>query len=67
MKTYGVKRISGKGYENRYVIVRKRKDRDYPFLFFLLLFGGAVYLIASALFRSASLPDPVRAAVSLIF
>lgn len=67
MKGYGVKRVSGKGYENKSVIVRKRRGRDYPFFFFLLLFGGAVYLIASALFRSASLPDPVQTAVSLIF
>ena len=67
MNRYGVKRVSGKGYENRSVIVRKGRRRDYPFLFFLLLFGSVVYLIAFALFRSASFPDPVRTAVSLIF
>ena len=67
MKYYGVKRVKGRGYENKSVIVRKRRRTDVPFLFFLLLFGGTVYLVATALFRSASLPDPVRTAVSLIF
>ncbi|MBO4472681.1 MAG: hypothetical protein J5765_02605 [Clostridia bacterium] len=67
MDRYGVKRVSGKGYENKSVIVRKGRRRDYPFLFFLLLFGGVIYLTAFALFRSATLPDPVRAAVSLLF
>ena len=67
MKYYGVKRIKGKGYENKNVIVRKRRGREYPFLFFLLLFGGTVYLVASALFRSAAWPDPIRTAASLLF
>ena len=67
MKKYGVKRISGKGYENRNVIVRKKRSPDYPFLFILSLFGGVVYLAASAVFRSAAIPDPVRSAFALIF
>lgn len=67
MKYYGVKRVSGRGYENKNVVVRKRKGKDLPFLFFSLLFGGTIYLVAAAFFRFAALPDPVTTAVSLIF
>ena len=52
MEYYGIKRVGGKGYENKNVIVRRKKRGDYAFFFFLLLFGGVVYLAASALFRS---------------
>ena len=67
MKRYGVRRIGGKGYENKNVIVRRRRGRDLPFFCFLLPFGGTVYLIAASIFRFAALPDPVAVAVSLLF
>ncbi|MBQ7712396.1 MAG: hypothetical protein IJT69_01120 [Clostridia bacterium] len=67
MERYGVRRISGKGYENRNVIVRRRRGKDLPFLFFLIPFGGTVYLVAASIFRFAALPDPIAAAVSLLF
>ena len=58
MKYYGIKRVRGKGYENHYVIRRKKKrTAEAPFLFFLVIFGGLIYLFAFALFRSLSLPD----------
>ena len=67
MNYYGVKRVSGKGYENKNVIVKKRRRADAPFLFFSLLFGGAVYLIASALFHALSFPNRASAVISLLF
>ena len=67
MDAFGVRRVSGKGYENRNVIVRKKRRTDYPFLFFLLPFGGTIYLVASGFFRFLSLPDPIASAVSLLF
>ena len=67
MKEYGIKRVSGRGYENRYVIRKRKRRADLPFLFFLLLFGGVTYLAASALFRSLSLPDLWTPAIRLVF
>ena len=52
MNHHGIKRIGGKGYENRYLVVRKRAGREVAFFLLLLLFGGVVYLVASALFHS---------------
>ena len=44
-------RVCGKGYENRNIILR-RKRRDTLFLFFAAIFGGAIYLVATALFHA---------------
>ncbi|MBO7390767.1 MAG: hypothetical protein J6U39_04915 [Clostridia bacterium] len=52
MEYYHIKRVGGKGYENKYLVVRKRKKREYAFLLFLILFGVTVYLAASLLFRT---------------
>ena len=52
MEYYHIKRVGGKGYENKYLVVRKRKKREYAFFFFLILFGVTVYLAASLLFRT---------------
>ena len=65
MEYRGIKRVGGKGYENKFVIV-KRKRKDRSFFLFLLLFGGAVYLIASVVFHSLFHTD-VRASRSLLF
>lgn len=66
MEYRGIKRVGGKGYENQYLVVRKgRKGKgEYAFFFFLALFGGAVYLIASAIFRSL-LIAPIPASILL--
>ena len=66
MEYRGIKRVGGKGYENQYLVVKKgRKSKgDYAFFFFLALFGGAVYLIASTIFRSLFL-SPVPASILL--
>lgn len=66
MNYQGIKRIGGKGYENKFVIVRKRKRGEFVFFFFLFLFGGAVYLIASALFHSLFFEE-VRASLTALF
>ena len=66
MNYYGIKRIGGKGYENKYLVVKKRRKGEYAFFFFLLIFGGAVYLTADAIFRSLLFTD-VRASLSLFF
>lgn len=52
MEYYNIKRVGGKGYENKYLVVRKRKKREYAFFFFLILFGVTVFLAASLLFRT---------------
>ena len=59
MNCYGIKRVSGKGYENKNVIVKKRRKRDLPFFLFLGVFGAFVYLAATTIFRSALLSDAV--------
>ena len=56
MKGYGIKRIGGKGYENRNVIRRREKRSDRVFFFFLLLFGASVYWVATAFFRAFTFP-----------
>ena len=61
-----IKRIYGKGYENRNVIIRKRKERGDAFLFFLLLFGVTTYLLASAFFHSVRVEEAWRA-ISVLF
>ena len=66
MEYYGIKRVGGKGYENKYLVVRRGKKREYAFFFFLLLFGGTVYLAASVIFRSL-LFEEVRASVFSLF
>ena len=66
MEYYGIKRAGGKGYENKYLVVRKRKKREYAFFFFLLLFGGTLYLAASVIFRSL-LFEEVRESVFSLF
>ena len=59
MDYYGIKRVRGKGYENRNVVFRKRKRADLPFFFFLCVFGAFVYLVSSLIFRSAALPNVI--------
>lgn len=59
MEYYGIKRVSGKGYENRNVIRRKRRRGNAAFFLFSALFGAAVYLIASAFFHSVILPSEI--------
>lgn len=49
MRVKTVKRIVGKGYENRCVIVKRRMP-DFLFFCFLCLFGMTVYLVSSLLF-----------------
>ena len=66
MEYRGIKRVGGKGYENKYLIIRRKRPREYAFFFFLFVFGGAVYLIASALFRALLFTD-VRASLSFLF
>ena len=66
MNYYGIKRIGGKGYENKYLVVKRRKKGEYAFFFFLLIFGGAVYLSAAALFRSLLMTD-LSESVSVLF
>ena len=66
MNYYGIKRIVGKGYENNYLVVKRKKRGEYAFFFFLLIFGGAVYLTADAIFRSLFFTD-IRASLSLLF
>ena len=60
-----IKRIYGKGYENRNVIVRKRKGGGTFFLF-LCLFGAVIYLLATALFRALSVTEAWRS-LSFLF
>ncbi len=61
----GIKRVGGKGYENKFLIVRHKK-KDRAFFLFLLLFGGALYLAASAVFHSLFHTD-VRASLPFFF
>ena len=65
MEYRGIKRVSGKGYENKFLVVRHRR-KDHAFFLFLLLFGGAVYLAASAVFHALFHTD-VRASLSFLF
>ena len=67
MKKYGIVRVSGKGYENKNVIFKKRRKADYPFLFLSLVFGGVIYLSASAIFHAMLSPSPLATVVALIF
>ena len=66
MDYHGIKRIGGRGYENHYVIRRKKRRGDVAFFLLLPFFGAAVYLIASALFHTLVLPQP-EAVFSLLF
>jgi len=36
------------GFEDRNIIIRRGKDSDFAFLYFAVIFGTAVYLIATA-------------------
>ena len=59
MKYYGIKRVGGKGYENNYLVVRKRRKREYAFFLFLLpsacaVFAASVAICFSVLLMSAS-------------
>jgi len=38
-------------YENRNVIYRQAKDGNFAFFYFSVIFGAAVYLIATALIK----------------
>ena len=67
MKYYGIKRVAGRGYENRYVVVRRGKRRDLAFFFFLTVFAGAIYLLAFAFFRAVSYPTEWVSAVLFSF
>lgn len=67
MKYYGIKRVAGRGYENRYVVVRRGRRRDLAFFFFLTVFAGTVYLLASAFFRAISYPLEWVSAVRFAF
>ncbi len=62
----GIKRIGGSGYENEFVIVRRRKKGAYAFFLFLLIFGGGVYLIAHTVFRALFF-ESVRASLFILF
>ena len=66
MRFYGNKRVCGRGYENRNIVVRKRKRREEGFFLFLALFGATVYFMANVLFRSL-LFGAARPAVTLVF
>ena len=66
MEYRGIKRIGGRGYENKFVIVRRRRKGEYAFFFFLLLFGSAVYLIAHTVFRSLFF-ESVRVSLPVLF
>ena len=62
----GIKRIGGRGYENEFVIVRRRKKGAYAFFLFLLIFSGGVYLIAHTVFRALFF-ESVRASLFILF
>lgn len=47
-----MKKISGKGYFNTNVIVKKRRKKDFSFFLFAVVFGVAVYLLATVVFKS---------------
>ena len=54
MEAYGIKRVGGRGYENKNVVRRRKRRSERSFYLFLLLFGASVYGIASAFFRALS-------------
>ena len=44
--------IRGEGYESKNIIVKKGKRNGGAFLFFLMFFGAAVYLLSTVVFKS---------------
>ena len=66
MDYYGIKRVRGKGYENKNVIRRKKGGSRGRFFLFAALFGAVVYAAASAFFHSVTLPSTITA-FSILF
>ena len=40
------------GYEGRRVVIRRGRDHEFAFFYFSVIFGTAVYLIATAVCKS---------------
>jgi len=46
------KRPLREGFEDRNVVIRRGRDSDFAFFYFSVIFGTAVYLIATAVCKS---------------
>ncbi|MBP5404416.1 MAG: hypothetical protein J6Y74_00480 [Clostridia bacterium] len=46
------RRTCGKGYENKNVVIRRGKDSPFAFLYFSVIFGAVIYLVAAAISKA---------------